>query len=102
GTPLAAHQTVVALHQFAEHLFDRHAASERMSMAAVGTEAQVLRADRCGEPCRDSLLSERQVASALHQVLQKQVVGTLLGFSDFELSAVQAKPRLLADIVVVT
>jgi hypothetical protein len=32
-------------------------------------------------------------------ILQKQVVSGLLGFSDFELRAVKAKPRFLADIV---
>ena len=36
---LAAHQAVVALHQFAQHLRDRHAARQRVGVAAIGAES---------------------------------------------------------------
>ena len=79
---LAAHQAVVALHQFAQHLLDRHAARQRVGVAAVGAERQVALLHGGGEARRHRLLAERQMARALHQVLQEQVVGALLGLAD--------------------
>ena len=40
------------------------------------------------------------MAGALHEVLQEQVVGALLGLPQPELRVVELQPRLLADIVV--
>ena len=97
---LAAHQAVVAAHQFAEHLLDRHAARQRVRMTAIGAERQIARLHRGGEAGRDRFLPERQMARALDQVLQEQVVGALLGFAQQHLRAVQFEPRVLADIVV--
>ena len=37
---LAAHQAVVAQHQLAQHLLHRHAARQRVGMAAIGAETQ--------------------------------------------------------------
>ena len=40
------------------------------------------------------------MARALHQVLQEQVEGALLGLADHDLQAVQLEPRILADVVI--
>src|SRR5262249_37960690 len=63
-------------------------------------EAQVPGPHGHGEAGRHRLLAERQMAGALDQVLQKQVVGALLGLADLELDAIKPQPRFLADIVV--
>ena len=97
---LAAHQAVVAPHQFAEHLLDRHAARQRVGMAAIGAEDEVARLHGGGEAGGDRLLPEREVARALHEVLQEQVEGALLGLPQQHLQTVQFEPRVLADIVV--
>ena len=55
---LAAHQPDVALHQLAEHLGDRHAARERVRMAAIGAKAQVARKHGGGKASGDRLLAE--------------------------------------------
>ncbi len=96
----AAHQAVVALHQLAQHLLDRDAACERMGVPAIGAEAQVSRLHGGRKPGGDRLLAEREVARALHQVLQEQVEGALLGLAQLDLHAIQTQPQLLADIVV--
>ena len=92
---LAAHQAVVALHQFAEHLFDRHAARQRMGVAAIGAERQVAGLHRGGKAGRDGFLAERQVAGALDEILQKQIEGALLGLADHHLRAVELEPQRL-------
>ena len=97
---LAAHQAVVALHQFAQHLLDRHAARQRVRVSAVGAKRQVARLHGGGKTGGDRLLAERQVARALDEVLQKQIERALLGLADLDLRAIQAKPRFLADIVI--
>ncbi len=89
----AAHQPVVALHQFAEHLLERHAARQRMGVAAIGAERQIARLHGGGAAGGDRLLAERQVARALHQVLQEQIEGALLGLANLDLHAKHAKPR---------
>ena len=97
---LAAHQAVVALHQLAEHFLDRHAARQRVRVAAIGAEGVVALDHGAGEARRDRLLPEREVARALHEVLQEQVVGALLGLPQPELRVIELEPHLLADIVV--
>ncbi len=97
---LAAHQAVVALHQLAEHLLDRHAARQRVRMAAIGAERQVARLHRGGEAGGHRFLPERQMAGALDEVLQEQVEGALLGFAEQNLRAVEFEPHVLADVVV--
>ena len=100
GTALAAHQSVVALHQLAQHLLDRHAARQRMGMAAISAEREIALLHRLGKPGGDRLLPERQMAGALDQVLQEQVVGALFRLAQAHLRAVQGQALLLADIVV--
>ena len=95
---LAAHQAVVALHEFAQHLLDRDAAGERMGVAPIGAEREIAGLHRAGEARRHRLLAERQVARALHQVLQEQVVGALLGFAEHHLRPVHGQPHLFAEI----
>ena len=97
---LAAHQANIAPHQLAQHLLDGHAARQRMGVAAVGAERQVARLHGRGEAGRHRLLAEREVAGALHQVLQEQVVGPLLGLADLDQHAIHLEPQLLADVVV--
>ena len=96
----AAHQPVVALHQLAQHLLDRHAARQGVGVAAIGAERQIAGLHGDGKAGRDRFLAERQVARALDQVLQEQIEGALLGLADLDLDAIQAKPGLLADIVI--
>ena len=79
---LAAHQAVVTPHQLAEHLLDRHAAGQRVGVAAIGAEAEVARLHRRGETGGDRLLAEREMAGALHQILQEKIVGALFGLPD--------------------
>src|SRR6516164_7604038 len=69
-------------------------------MAAIGAKAQISGSHGGGETGGDRLLAERQVARALDQILQEQVERALFGLANFDLGAVEAKPRLLADIVI--
>ena len=82
---LAAHQAVVALHQLTEHFLDRHAARKRVRVAAIGAEGVVAFRHRAAKARCDCFLAEREVAGALHEVLQKEVVGALLGLPQPEL-----------------
>ena len=97
---LAAHQPAVALHQLAEHLLHRRAARERVRVAAIGAEGEVAGLHRDGEAGGDRLLAERQMARALDQVLQEEIVGALLAVADLDLQPLELEPRLLADVVV--
>jgi hypothetical protein len=97
---LAAHQAVVALHQFAEHFFDRDAARQCVRMTSICAERQVTLLHRASKTRRDGFLAERQVAGALHQVLQEEIVGALLGFTNDDLSPIELETLLLADVVV--
>jgi prephenate dehydrogenase len=97
---LAAHQAIVARHQFAEHLLDRNAARHRVRVATISAEAEVAWLHCLGEACRNSFLAERQVARALHQILKEEVVRALLGLSQRILTAVEPEAGVLADVVV--
>ena len=55
-------------------LVDRHAAGERVGMAAIGAEAEIALTHGRGEAGGDRLLAERQMACALDQVLQEEIV----------------------------
>src|SRR5262249_57341255 len=88
GTALAAHEAVVALHQLAQDFLDRHAARERMGVAAIGAEREVARLHRRGKARCHRLLAEREMARTLDQVLQKEVERALLAFADLDLQAV--------------
>src|SRR5258708_12698569 len=68
-------------------------------MAAVGAEGVVVLVHRGGEPGRDRFLPEREVTRALHQILQKKVVGALLAVADFDLQLEQPQPRRLGDLL---
>ncbi len=96
----AAHQAVVALHQLAQHLLDRHAARQRMGMAAIGAETKVALDHGLGKAGGNRLLAEREMAGALDQILQEQVVGALLRLAQAHLRTVQRQALFLADIVV--
>ena len=100
GAALAAHQPVVALHQFAQHLLDGDAAGQSMGMTAIGAERQIARLHGAGKAGRHRLLAEREMAGSLDQVLQEQVVGALLGLAEDDLGPVHVQALLLADVVV--
>ena len=55
---LAAHQSNVALHQFAQNFCDRHATRKRMGMAAIGAEAQIAGTHGGGETGCNRFLAE--------------------------------------------
>ena len=97
---LAAHQAVVALHQLAQHLFELHAARQRVGVAAIGAERKIARFHGGGAAGGDRFLAERQMARALDQILQEQIERALFGLANLDLHAIHAKPGLLADIVV--
>ena len=97
---LAAHQAIVALHQLAQHLLDRDAAGERVGVAAIGAERKIAGLHRAGEARRHRFLAQRQMASALHQILQEQVIGALLGFAEHDLRPVHGQPHFFADVVI--
>ena len=69
-------------------------------MAAIGAEGKIALAHGGGEAGGDRLLAERKMAGALDQVLQKQIVGALLGLADLDLRAIHGEPLFLADVVV--
>ena len=69
-------------------------------MTAIGAETQIARIHGGSESGGDGFLTERQMAGALHQILQKEIVGALLGFAEQHLRAVQVQAFFFADIVV--
>ena len=71
-----------------------------MGVAAIGAERQIARPHGGGEAGGDRFLAERKVARALDEVLQEKIERALLGLADFDLHAIHAKPRFLADIVI--
>src|SRR4029077_18204876 len=71
-----------------------------MRVAAVGAECVVALFHGAAEAGRDRFLPEREMARALDQILQEQVVGALFGLPQAELRVVKLEPHLLADVVV--
>ncbi len=100
GAALAAHQPVVALHQFAEHLLDWHAARESVGVTAVRAEREIPFLHGAAEPRCNRLLSEGQMARALYEVLEKEIERTLLRIANSQLRTIQFEPLCLSDIVV--
>src|SRR6185369_9943924 len=95
---LAAEQSTLAAHQFAEHALHRRAARERMRVAAIRAERPVVGTHRHAERSGDRFLAKRQVARALDQVLQKEIVGALLAVAQLELQAIKLALRFAADL----
>src|SRR3546814_20238726 len=85
--PLPAHQAIVATHQFAKHLFHRHAARQRMSMPALRANAEIARLHSLRAAGGNCLLTEGQMTRAFHTIMQAQVEGTLLRLAPPELAA---------------
>ena len=77
-----------------------HAARQRMGVAPIGAERQIALLHGAGEPRRDRLLAQRQMAGALDQVLQEQIERALLGLPENDLATIQLQPHGLADVVV--
>jgi hypothetical protein len=59
-----------------------------MGVAAIGAEREIAGLHRGGEAGGHRLLAEREVARALHQVLQEEIEGALLTLADLDLHAV--------------
>ena len=76
----------------------RHAARDGVGVAAVGAEAEIAGLHGRGATGGDGFLAERKVAGALHQALQKQVVGALLRFANLHLQTVKAEPECFTDL----
>ena len=100
GAAFAAHQAVVALHQFAQHFLHGNAARQRVGMTAIGAERVVALLHGTSKARRHRLLAERQMAGALDQVLEEQVERALLGFADHYLGAVHRQALFFADVIV--
>src|SRR5713226_1431500 len=94
---LAFHEAALPPHQLAQHRHHGSAARERVMMPAVGAEGIVVPVHRRGESGRDRLLSEREMARALYEVLQEQIVGALLAVADLDLQLVQPQPCRLGN-----
>ena len=99
---LAAHQTVVAGHQFPEHLLDRYATCHRVRVTAIGAEAEIAGLHGLGKTGGHCLLPEGQVARSFHKILKKQIMGPLFGLPEGVLAPVQSKASRFADVVVQT
>ena len=102
------HRTALAAEQAGappEHLGDdrsrRHAAGDRVAVAAVGGERVVVGAQGHAERRGGRLHAEGEVAGALDEVLQEQVVEPLLELADLLLAAVQLQARVDVDVGVV-
>ena len=95
---LAAQQAIIAAHQLAQNTFNGDAACQRVRVSSIRAETEVARLHGGSTTGSHSLLSEGQMAGALHQILQKQIVGTLFCFADHNLGAVHFEAQLLSDI----
>ena len=100
GTTLAAEKPARASHQLAEDADDRRAAGQRVVVAAIGAERQVVGPHGRGEARRHRFVAGREVDRSLDQVLEKQVVGALLEQPRGELRSVHPKPDFGSDVVV--
>src|SRR5665213_4096318 len=72
-----------------------------MGMAAVGAEGEIAGLHCRREPRGNRFLSEGEMAGALDQILQEQIIGALLSLAELELGPVQLQPQFLADVVIV-
>jgi hypothetical protein len=97
---LAAHQSDVALHQFAKHFGHCDAARQRMRMAAIGAEGKIARLHGAGKACGHGLLAERQMAGAFRQIFQEEIRDALLGLPDHNLCAIHVHAQCLTDVIV--
>src|SRR3546814_14915169 len=95
--PLPAHQAIVATHQFAKHLFHRHAARQRMSMPAIRAKAEIARLHSLRAAGGNCLLTEGQMTRAFHHILQEKVDGPLLSLAPQELPETYNKAHGLTN-----
>src|SRR5260370_25947002 len=70
-----------------------------MRVAPISAEAPVAGLHRCTESGGNRLLPNRQMAGALDQVLEKQIIGALFHHANLELATVQGQPRRRVDLV---
>ena len=94
---LAAAAARAAPGAFAEDGGHRHAAQQRVVVAAVGAEGLSSRPHRGGEAGGHGLLAEAQVGGALDEALHEQVVGALLEHSGAQHALVEEQARGLGD-----
>ena len=76
--PLAPEHAAGPAHQLRVQRGHRRAAGEDVVVAAIGAERVVVRSHRGGEAGRDGLLAGREVARALDQALDVDLVGAPL------------------------
>ena len=81
---LSPHEPAFATHQLAEDADHRRAAGERVGVAAIGAEGVVVLPHRHREAGGDRFLAEREMARALHEVLQEEIIGALLQHADLD------------------
>jgi len=96
---LAAHQAALASHELAQYARHRGAPRQRMRVAPIRAETPVAGPHRRTECGGNRLLADRQMAGALDQILEKQIIGALLDRANLELAAVQSQPRRRVDLV---
>src|SRR5882757_7488285 len=71
-----------------------------MGVPTICAEAPVAALHGRTESGGDRLLPDRQMAGALDQILEKQIIGALLDHANLELAAVQGQPRCGVDLVI--
>jgi hypothetical protein len=71
-----------------------------VGMTAICAEGFVALLHGYTKASGDGFLAKRQVARALDQILQKQVISPLFAIADLDLQAIKLKPRLRADVII--
>ena len=69
-------------------------------MATIGAKGLVTLFHRSRKTSGNSLLTQRQMARALYQVLQKQIICPLFRIANLDLQAIELQPLLKTNIVI--
>ena len=96
-TTFAAHEPVLPAEQLGKHAIHRSTLGESVGMAAVGGKYVVIGTHRVPKTGGDRLHSQREVARALDQVLQEQVVRPLFELAQFLKPGVETQPGFVAQ-----
>ena len=95
---LSAQQSALTPHELAQDGRERHTANRSVMVAAIRTERVVVGAHGGAESRRNRFLPGGQVACALDEVLQEEIVRTLLEIAAVEHEPIDLQARLLVDL----